>query len=444
MSRRTTAATVILVNENGPLRDALASALRSRGITLVAAPTLQDTIAAFRSTKAAAVIINARTGGEDATIATVESVRAHDRRAAVILVAENGSEQFAVNALRAGVKDYHQAPPCFADLLTGILRCVADRDSPAAASPPDGSTPLIGESPAMVAIREYAERIAADDASVIITGETGTGKEVVAKLVHGCSARRAGPFVAVNCAAIPDTLIESELFGHERGAFTGAHAARDGHLRQAHGGTILFDEIGDMGPQAQAKILRALESRQVVRLGGRHAQAVDVRVLAATNRDLDAEMMHGRFRKDLYFRLNVARIHLPPLRERRDDIPALVNFYVAQSCRRHARRVPRLADEALRYLMAYEWPGNIRELKNVVDVVFLNRPGEIIHVDDLPGDVRQRAGTPPPIADERQRMIEALEAAHWNKSVAADRLRWSRMTLYRKLAKYNVSSPPEH
>jgi len=179
------------------------------------------------------------------------------------------------------------------------------------------------------------------------------------------------------------------------------------------------------------------------RVGDRVDRPSDVRVIAATNRDLDAEMMHGRFRKDLYFRLNVARIHLPPLRERRDDIPALVNFYVAQSCRRHARRVPRIADEALRYLVAYQWPGNIRELKNVVDVVFLNRPGEVIHVDDLPEDVRQRAGAPPNVVSERQRMIEALEAAHWNKSVAADRLRWSRMTLYRKLAKYNVASPPE-
>ncbi len=354
----------------------------------------------------------------------------------VLFVTARGSEEVAVAALRAGVSDYLRWPATPAELTASLVRCLAGRRP--AAPTAAGATRMIGESRAIREVRVYLAQVAATDANVLITGETGTGKELAAELIHAGSRRAARPFVSIDCAALPEGLLESELFGYERGAFTGAYARREGKLELGDGGTVFFDEIGDMRPHAQAKILRAIESRAVHRLGGTGDTALDIRVIAATNRDLERAVTDGSFRQDLYFRLNVARVHLPPLRERPADLPALIRHYVAEFNRRLGLAVTGLTDEALEQLLAYEWPGNVRELRNVVEAAFVTRPPGRITLDHLPEAFRRRLSPGRRPHEERDELLSALIASRWNKSKAAERLNWSRMTLYRKLAKYHI------
>ncbi len=301
---------------------------------------------------------------------------------------------------------------------------------------------LIGTSRAMREVKAFLPKVAAADCNVLITGETGTGKERVATWLHRHSARRAGPMVSINCAAIPEGLLESELFGFERGAFTGAHAPYVGKLRQAEGGTLFLDEIGDMSAVAQAKILRAIEAKEVVQLGGSRSIAIDVRIVAATNQDLEALMAEHSFRKDLYYRLDVARIHLPPLRERAEDIPVLIEHYLAEMNARAGRAVGAPSRAALECLLKYEWPGNVREIRNLLEAIFISPPEGGIALEDLPPRMRQRVESGGRVEDfERERLLAALFAVNWNKSKAAAALHWSRMTLYRKMAKYRIDPP---
>ena len=299
---------------------------------------------------------------------------------------------------------------------------------------------MVGDSPPMRAIARQIQRLAPTDSNVLITGGTGTGKELVAELLHRNSRRREGPLVCINCAAIPESLLESELFGFDRGAFTGAQAAYDGKLRLAHGGTLFFDEIGDMSLSAQAKILRVVEAKEVHRLGGTRRIALDVRIVAATNHDLEALVAQERFRRDLYFRLNVASVHLPPLRERTQDVPGLLQHYLGPLNRRLGTRITGFAPDALECLLRHAWPGNVRELKNLVEAVALSAPSGVITRADLPAAFRRRAdegveaGT-----HERDRLLSALVSTNWNKSRAAQELHWARMTVYRKMAKYHIT-----
>lgn len=298
---------------------------------------------------------------------------------------------------------------------------------------------MLGESASMQAIKRYIARVACTDSNTLITGETGTGKELVAELIHENSARHHKPFLCINCAAIPDGLLESELFGYERGAFTGAHAVKEGQLQLAQGGTIFLDEIGDMSPYAQAKILRAIESRQVQRLGGKRSIPLDIRVIAATNQDLEALMAEGKFRKDLYFRLNVARIDLPPLRDRREDILLLCESYLREWNRRLGLAVEGFTQDALAFLLHYDWPGNVRELKNLLEATFINLTSRRIAFMDLPEPFRQRLRQTEGLSQsERERVLSALFSTQWNMSKAAQQLHWSRMTLYRKMTKYRI------
>src|SRR5215813_11454353 len=301
------------------------------------------------------------------------------------------------------------------------------------------STALIGSSLAMWKVKTYLRKVALTDSHVLITGETGTGKELAAQYIHRHSPRRGKPLVTINCAALPDGLLESELFGYEKGAFTGAQSSYAGKLKLADGGTVLFDEIGDMSPYAQAKILRVIETKEVYPLGGRRSVPLDVRIIAATNRDLDQRMASNEFRQDLYFRLNVARVHLPPLRERRDDIQLLIDHYVQKFAAQLGRGIEGFSDEAMELLLRYEWPGNIRQLMNVIERIFIDPPREKIAVADLPRSLRY----PPPVHQEpapteRETLLYTLSQTNWNKTQAAEKLHWSRMTLYRKIAKYHI------
>ena len=298
---------------------------------------------------------------------------------------------------------------------------------------------MIGNSLEIWKLKTYLRKVAMTDSHVLITGETGTGKELAAEYIHQHSTRRAKPLVTINCAALPDGLLESELFGYERGAFTGAVSAYVGKLKHADGGTVLFDEIGEMSPYAQAKILRVIESKEVYPLGGRRSIPVNIRIMAATNRDLDHEMASNGFRKDLYFRLNVARIKLPPLRERKEDIPLLIDHFAQKYRGEFGRQIEGFTDEALDLLKTSDWPGNIRELMNLIESIFIDPPTGKINVGDLPESMQSPGPSRHnPIPEERELLLSALSQTNWNKSQAAERLHWSRMTLYRKMAKHHI------
>jgi transcriptional regulator with PAS, ATPase and Fis domain len=294
----------------------------------------------------------------------------------------------------------------------------------------------------MEELRQLIPKVANSESNVLITGETGTGKELVAELIHRHSDRAARPMVSVNCAAIPDPLFESELFGHERGSFTGALNTTQGQMEAAHEGTLFLDEVGELSVSAQAKLLRAIERKEIYHIGGRQPLTVDVRIVAATNRDIDALAMSDLFRRDLYFRLNIGRLHLPPLRERRSDVFELVKHAMDGLRGRFGQDVEKIDDETMQALLDYEWPGNVRELNNVLESACLTRPGPVLRFLDLPAWFRTRARKGPHVetASESARILTALERTHWNRSRAAEQLSWSRSTLYRRMAKYKLSN----
>jgi DNA-binding NtrC family response regulator len=395
----------------------------------------------------------------------IEVARAARRAAPdvpVILLTTTSTEERAIAALRAGVADYLRPPFAPETIVKAVQQQLAPEVTTGGRAQVEGrlvgGDRIVMVDPSMRRLERYLARLAVADCPVLISGETGTGKELTAQLIHDNSPRRQRALTCINCAAIPDTLVESELFGYERGAFTGAHGARAGALEAANGGTVLLDEIGEMTPCAQAKLLRVIETREVQRLGGRRAVPLDIRLLAATNQDLEALVAVGRFRKDLYYRLNVARVHLPPLRERRGDIVALVRHF----CRQlglDAAEDP--ADPALQAFLRHDWPGNVRELRNVLEAASIASPSGRLSLRDLPPQLWPPAtpavapGAPsaapasgpataspagPPLSTERDRLLSALSLTNWNKSQAAARLQWSRMTLYRKLAKYGITS----
>ncbi len=298
---------------------------------------------------------------------------------------------------------------------------------------------IVGDSQFISQLKSCIGRIAPTDANVLITGETGTGKELVASMLHANSRRRDRPFVRINCAAIPDDLLESELFGYVPGAFTGAAGLKEGKLQLADSGTVFFNEVGDMTLSAQAKILRAIESRQVERLGSNHSLHLDVRVLASTNLRLEELVAEGRFRKDLYFRLNVARIHLPPLRERKADIPSLLEHFLDEFQDQAALGRPVLEPEVWDCIERYDWPGNVRELRNFAEALCATAPAKVISCADLPDSFRtQLLSRTRGDSEERKLLLTVLGSYNWNKTKAAHALKWSRMTLYRKLAKHRI------
>jgi DNA-binding NtrC family response regulator len=361
--------------------------------------------------------------------------------APLVFVTTHGSEQMAAEALRHGFCDYFSHPLRENELWTSLQRLSEGVAGKAVSNAQAGSTvELVGCGERFAGLRRQIELAAQCSSNVLITGESGVGKELVARKIHAESARGAGPFISVNVAALPDGLLESELFGHERGAFTGADVKREGKIRQASGGVLFLDEIGDMSLQAQAKILRVIESREVCALGGRDAAQVDFRLVAATNSDLGEGVRRGTFRLDLYHRLNVIRLDVPPLRERRENIPTLVHHFIAKFNRVFGRRVERAEPALLELLMRGDWAGNVRELSNVIEAAFVNQPCASLTVDHLPARIHEelQAGGGSPGGD-KERLVRALIDAGGNKARAARKLKWSRMTLYRKMSRYRIS-----
>lgn len=298
---------------------------------------------------------------------------------------------------------------------------------------------MLGAGADAAALRALIPLIARSEAPVLITGATGTGKEHVARAVHEGGRRALRPFVAINCAAVPETLLEAEFFGFERGSFTGAMAAQRGKMSLADGGTLFLDEVAEMSPLGQAKLLRALETREVQPIGAAKAHAVDIRVMAATNQNVEAEVRSGRFRSDLYYRLNVARICVPALAERPRDIPSYIEHFITEFNARAHRSVRRPTAELMALMTRYPWPGNVREVRNFVEAVFIDPPDGPIGVEHIPAAFGSLNALRRTVAgDEKTRMLAALDRTNWNKVEAAKAMNWSRMTLYRKLSKHGL------
>ena len=300
----------------------------------------------------------------------------------------------------------------------------------------DALAGIVGPSPSLAALRSRLPMLARSSCSVLITGETGTGKDCVARALHELGERRTGPMVSINCAALPDTLLDSELFGYERGAFTGAHAAYPGKISLASGGTLFLDEIGDMPLHAQAKLLRVIETREVFPIGAMRCRRVDVRIVAATHCALEQAVRKGSFRADLFYRLNVARVELLPLRQRPEDVAPLFEHFAGQLD--DGAGPVRVTSAAMALMQQHDWPGNARELRNLVEAAGLVFDGRPLESGELP----LFSMTQQPLNNESSRVIEALERCEWNRTRAAEMLQWSRMTLYRKMKQFHIAPEP--
>jgi DNA-binding NtrC family response regulator len=373
----------------------------------------------------------------------------------VLVITAFGSLETAIGAIRAGAYDFLTKPVELEALVVAVERAVEHRRLRdevrrlrRVVDHATGFGDLVGASPAMARVYDLLSRVADSDASVLITGESGTGKELVARALHRQSARANGPFVAVDCAAVPETLLESELFGHVRGAFTDARGARTGLFVQAHDGTLFLDEIGDLPLSLQPKLLRALQERRVRPVGADREVPFDVRLVAATNRDLEAAVEERRFREDLWFRINVIHIELPPLRARGGDVLLLAQRFVAHAAERAAKRVVGIAPAAAGLLQAYPWPGNVRELQNCTERAVALTSFDQIGPDDLPDRIRAYRGSHVVVASEdpsdlapleeveRRYVLRVLDAVGGNKTLAARTLGLDRKTLYRKLERW--------
>ncbi len=394
---------ILIVDDEATFRELYRQVLEEAGFETAAAGSAEEALEMVRTTPPAMVVSDVRMPGEDG-IALLRRLRAEHGEFPFLLVTAYADVRDAVEALKLGAVDYLAKPVDLDELVAAVRDALGIRgDEPTWEVPAAALEGMVVESAAMRLVVRDAYRVAKSDATVLLTGESGTGKEVLAQFLHRQSGRERGPLVAVNCAAIPAALLPSELFGHEKGAFTGATARRAGRFREAHGGTLLLDEIGELPAELQPVLLRVLESRRITPVGGDRAVDVDVRVVAATNRDLEAEVEAGRFRRDLYYRLNVIALALPPLRERPEEILSLARLLLARS----GAVDKRLSPAAVKLLRAHSWPGNVRELANAMERARLLSRAEVILPEHLPPAIQDA----PPVPEATAAAAEAVPAA---------------------------------
>ncbi|HSZ83742.1 MAG TPA: sigma-54 dependent transcriptional regulator [Polyangia bacterium] len=445
---------VLLVDDDPSIHAGLLRVIRMMGFDAITAATGAEAIKCMRAQRFDLCITDLQLADGDGR-GVVREARAVHPPVSVVAMTAHGTVGDAVDALRIGAADVLGKPFHISALEEALARALTADAPRVGRGRPTPSVAVIGDHPAMRFVLDRVAQIADTDASVLLRGETGTGKEVVARLVHGASQRRAGPFIAVNVSAIPEPLAESELFGHVRGAFTGADKSRTGRFAAADGGTLFLDEIGEMPRGLQVKLLRALQEREVTPVGGSEAVAVDVRVVAATHRDLEGMIEEGTFREDLFYRLDVVPIEIPPLRERRQDIPALADHFRVDVNAREGRTVPGFALDVIQRLGAYDWPGNVRELENLVERLVVVAGHRMVVMDDLPSHLRMSVidlenatlDLPESGVDLRifltqleERLIgQALERTGGNKNRAAELLGMNRTTLVEKLRRRNVA-----
>ncbi len=444
---------VLVVDDEVNARTALAELLRDEGFDVETAADAFKALGKHEAFLPHVVVTDLKMPGMDG-IELVKRIRAHESPSAVIVMTAFGAVETAVEAMRAGAADYLTKPLNFDELLvvldkvleteqlrretTQLRARVRDRVAP---------DNIVGIAPPMQRVFEIVDQVAPSRATVLITGESGTGKELVANAIHQRSPRARGPFIKLHCAALAEGLLESELFGHERGSFTGAMARKDGRFSLADGGTLFLDEIGEISPAIQVKLLRFLQEHEFERVGGTQTIRVDVRVIAATNRNLPEEVAKGRFREDLFYRLNVVGLEMPPLRDRRSDIPTLAKFFLDRYAPQNDKQITGFAPGTIELLVSHDWPGNVRELENAIERAVVLSSGSLIEMRALPPSIRPSAsslapGAPPipgsTLADiERYAILETLKATGGSTSVAAEVLGISTRTIQYRLHQYN-------
>jgi two-component system response regulator HydG len=450
---------VLVVDDEPAVVTSLQKVLVREGLTVLTANNGRQALEIVRD-EAVAVVITDFQMPEMSGLDLLRSLKAITPETEVILITAHGTIEMAVDAMKQGAYDFVVKPFKRHDIVRGVRRALEkqllvleNRQLRAELDRTLGHRQIIGQSLVVQEMLELVEQVASSSAAVLLTGESGTGKELVARALHRESMRASRPFVAINCAAIPDTLLESELFGYERGAFTGATGRKEGRFERAHQGTLFLDEIGEMAPHVQVKLLRALQDGEIERLGGTKAIHVDCRIVAATNRDLVEAVRQEKFREDLYYRLNVITIDLPPLRERLDDVALLAHRFLGIYAKKNDKRVDGVTPEALELLSNYTWPGNVRELENVIERAIVLCKGDMITVDNLPPMMRSHQGAQRMVTfpvgtsldDIEQRMIaETLKMTQGDKRLAAQLLGIATRTIYRKLDDNKLPLKDDH
>ena len=461
---------ILVIDDEAAIRESLRMTLEYEGYEVLLAPTGQDGITSAERDAPDLVLLDVKMPGMDG-LEVLERLRLINETLPVIVVSGHGTISTAVEATKKGAFDFIEKPFASERVLVALRNALDQRrlrdENRTLKRAVEVRHQMIGDSGALRQVMAAVGRAAPTNATVLIQGESGVGKELVARTIHRNSLRSRERFVQVNCAAIPEELIESELFGHEKGSFTGATEKQTGKFEQADRGTIFLDEVGDMSPKTQAKVLRVLQEGEVERLGSARTIKVDVRVIAATNKNLEEEIEKGNFREDLYFRLAVIPIYVPPLRERPEDVPLLVRHYMDYFCRESNARPRRITNAAMEALSRYRWKGNIRELRNTVERMMIMAPGDTIDLPDLPGAVRtpgapsattgSRVAAPAHAGSaasdavapgtlrefkdnaERAFLVQKLRENGWNISKTAEVIDTPRSNLYKKLEQYQIS-----
>jgi two-component system nitrogen regulation response regulator NtrX len=455
--------TILIIDDEDSIRASLQGILQDEGYRVLLAANGGAGLDQLREESVDIILLDIWMPGIDG-LETLRRIREMNPEQLVIMMSGHGTIETAVKATRLGAYDFIEKPLSLEKVLLALQNALRVsgliEENRTLKEQLGKDSEMIGESPAIRDLKAQIAIAAPTSGWVLITGENGTGKELVARAIHSLSKRRDKPFIEVNCAAIPEELIESELFGHERGSFTGATAQRRGKFDLAHDGTLFLDEIADMSLKTQAKVLRILQERKFERVGGSRTIEVDVRVVAATNKNLETEISAGRFREDLYYRLNVIPFHVPPLRERSRDIPRLAENFLSLFCQQEGRPLKRFSDGALRALCSYPWPGNVRELKNIVERLVIMSPDQLITETQLPavftagdrpqpgwgsddsepGGVESEGATLRAARDEFEKdfILQKLKEFDWNVSRTADAIEIERSNLHRKMKAYGI------
>jgi two-component system, NtrC family, nitrogen regulation response regulator NtrX len=451
--------TILIVDDEEGIRSALAGILEDEGYRTVRAGDGVEALALCKRELPGLVLLDIWMPRMDG-LETLKCLKEQYPTLNVIMMSGHGTIETAVKSTKLGAYDFIEKPLSLEKVVLTVENALAmtrlKEENASLRGLVLQSHEMIGDSGAMLRLKEQIRMVAPTNASVLITGENGTGKELVARSVHFHSQRREKPFIEINCAAIPEELIESELFGHERGAFTGAVSQKKGKFDLADGGTLFLDEIGDMSLKTQAKVLRILQERKFERVGGTRTLEVDVRIVAATNKLLEEEIKSGSFREDLFYRLNVVPFKVPALRERRDDVPLLTGYFLDAFCRREGRELKLIVPEAMEAMQRYDWPGNVRELKNIVERLVIMTPGGTISLNHLPDYFYAEAigreaggGRLDSVLElsslreareefEKEFIIQKLEEHDWNVSRTAEAIELERSNLHRKIKSYGI------